>query len=151
MLLDSKSINTSTTTKAKYENSASMAAIQPPVIRLTPPANLSIGSVSPLMLQPIITIASSPNHIQHDLPPPQLPPQLIATDMTTNGSAAIIQSSAKSSSIENGEMDEASSLGTSVTGWRDPAPYRCGHCHQVSNWKHVIQVFLLTPHTTFFL
>lgn len=39
-------------------------------------------------------------------------------------------------------MDEASSLGTSVTGWRDPAPYRCGHCHQVSNWKHVIQVFL---------
>ena len=50
--------------------------------------------------------------------------------------------------IENGEMDEASSLGTSVTGWRGPAPYRCGHCHQVSNWKHVIQVFLLT-HNTF--
>lgn len=24
--------------------------------------------------------------------------------------------------------------------WRGPAPYRCGHCHQVSNWKHVIQV-----------
>ncbi|XP_055381830.1 putative uncharacterized protein DDB_G0282133 isoform X2 [Condylostylus longicornis] len=23
--------------------------------------------------------------------------------------------------------------------WRGPAPYRCGHCHQVSNWKHVIQ------------
>ncbi|XP_073820705.1 uncharacterized protein isoform X2 [Musca autumnalis] len=22
---------------------------------------------------------------------------------------------------------------------RDPSPYRCGHCHQVSNWKHVIQ------------
>lgn len=44
---------------------------------------------------------------------------------------------------ENGEMDEASSLlgSSSVTGnWRDPAPYRCGHCHQVSNWKHVIQV-----------
>lgn len=24
---------------------------------------------------------------------------------------------------------------------RDPSPYRCGHCHQVSNWKHVIQVY----------
>ncbi|XP_061502862.1 uncharacterized protein LOC4577218 [Anopheles gambiae] len=23
--------------------------------------------------------------------------------------------------------------------WRHSAPYRCGHCHQVSNWKHVIQ------------
>ncbi|XP_058453951.1 uncharacterized protein LOC131431972 [Malaya genurostris] len=23
--------------------------------------------------------------------------------------------------------------------WRPSAPYRCGHCHQVSNWKHVIQ------------
>ncbi|XP_050071812.1 uncharacterized protein LOC126559686 [Anopheles maculipalpis] len=25
------------------------------------------------------------------------------------------------------------------TTWRHNAPYRCGHCHQVSNWKHVIQ------------
>jgi len=24
------------------------------------------------------------------------------------------------------------------------APFRCGHCHQVSNWKHVIQVQLTT-------
>ncbi|XP_058055902.1 uncharacterized protein LOC131207308 [Anopheles bellator] len=23
--------------------------------------------------------------------------------------------------------------------WRHNAPYRCGHCQQVSNWKHVIQ------------
>lgn len=42
---------------------------------------------------------------------------------------------------ENGEMDEASSGLNSVNGgWRGTAPYRCGHCHQVSNWKHVIQV-----------
>lgn len=40
---------------------------------------------------------------------------------------------------DHGEMDEASSGVTSVSGWRCPAPYRCGHCHQVSNWKHVIQ------------
>lgn len=44
---------------------------------------------------------------------------------------------------EHGEMEEASSGGTSVSEWR-PAPYRCGHCHQVSNWKHVIQVFTNT-------
>lgn len=52
------------------------------------------------------------------------------------------------STNEHGETDEASSGGTSVVngGWRGPAPYRCGHCHQISNWKHVIQVFLLTPH-----
>lgn len=42
---------------------------------------------------------------------------------------------------DNGEMDEASSGINSVNGLRGTAPYRCGHCHQVSNWKHVIQVF----------
>lgn len=41
---------------------------------------------------------------------------------------------------DNNEMDEASSGLNSVNGWRGPAPYRCGLCHQVSNWKHVIQV-----------
>lgn len=29
---------------------------------------------------------------------------------------------------------------TTTADRRDPSPYRCGHCHQVSNWKHVIQV-----------
>lgn len=47
----------------------------------------------------------------------------------------------KSTSNEYGEMDEASSGVTSAPGWRGPQPYRCGHCQQVSNWKHVIQVF----------
>lgn len=72
---------------------------------------------------------------------------LFNTAVASAGSVAAVATSTlvKSSTIENGEMDEASSLGTSVTGWRDPAPYRCGHCHQLSNWKHVIQVFLLTP------
>lgn len=31
---------------------------------------------------------------------------------------------------------------TTAADRRDPSPYRCGHCHQVSNWKHVIQVLL---------
>lgn len=61
-----------------------------------------------------------------------------ATETTVAAEAAIVPIPATPS--EHGEMDEASSVGTSVTGWRDPAPYRCGHCHQVSNWKHVIQV-----------
>lgn len=74
-------------------------------------------------------------------------PQLVATDMTmttnavTPTTAASTSSSSSCAPNEHGEMDEASLVGTSVTGWRDPAPYRCGHCHQVSNWKHVIQVF----------
>jgi hypothetical protein len=43
---------------------------------------------------------------------------------------------------ENGETNNETSThqhgGRGV--WRGPAPYRCGHCKQVSNWKHVIQV-----------
>ncbi|EDS43485.1 conserved hypothetical protein [Culex quinquefasciatus] len=35
----------------------------------------------------------------------------------------------------------ASNASSSSSSWRPSAPYRCGHCHQVSNWKHVIQVF----------
>lgn len=35
------------------------------------------------------------------------------------------------------ETDEASVS-------KGQAPFRCGHCHQVSNWKHVIQVLLTT-------
>lgn len=38
------------------------------------------------------------------------------------------------------DKDEAS-VSTSAKG--SQAPFRCGHCNQVSNWKHVIQV--LTP------
>lgn len=42
----------------------------------------------------------------------------------------------------NNNNNNASTTTTSGgSGWRGPAPYRCGHCHQVSNWKHVIQVF----------
>lgn len=26
-------------------------------------------------------------------------------------------------------------------GANNQAPFRCGHCNQVSNWKHVIQVY----------
>lgn len=43
---------------------------------------------------------------------------------------------------DHGEMDEASSGGTTVGhSYRSQLSYRCGHCQQVSNWKHVIQVF----------
>lgn len=42
-----------------------------------------------------------------------------------------------SSAMGNADSDEASVF-------RGQAPFRCGHCHQVSNWKHVIQVLLTT-------
>lgn len=87
---------------------------------------------------------SVPLNLQKPLLPQQL--QTVPADMTTSSSAAAVSETAQPT-IEHGEMDEASSLGTSVTGWRDPAPYRCGHCHQVSNWKHVIQVFLTNQHS----
>lgn len=86
---------------------------------------------------------SVPLNLQKSIATPPQPLQTVPADMTTtlSSSAAVVVSETTQSTIEHGEMDEASSLGTSVTGWRDPAPYRCGHCHQVSNWKHVIQVF----------
>lgn len=85
----------------------------------------------------------------------QLPLQLAPpnTQQASNGSASSIpqvtltavpktlsSATSVSSNNEHGETDEASSGVTSVNGWRGPAPYRCGHCHQASNWKHVIQV-----------
>lgn len=44
----------------------------------------------------------------------------------------------------NGSNNNNTLLTHDTTGGdrRDPSPYRCGHCHQVSNWKHVIQVLL---------
>lgn len=50
---------------------------------------------------------------------------------------------ANSHSNDHGEMEEASSGGTTVGhhNYRSQLSYRCGHCQQVSNWKHVIQVF----------
>ncbi|KAJ6646358.1 hypothetical protein Bhyg_01569 [Pseudolycoriella hygida] len=80
-------------------------------------------------------IHSVPLNLQKPTVPQTI--QTVPTDMTTTSAAAVSETAQPT--IEHGEMDEASSLGTSVTGWRDPAPYRCGHCHQVSNWKHVIQ------------
>ncbi|XP_052902469.1 uncharacterized protein LOC128309986 [Anopheles moucheti] len=38
-----------------------------------------------------------------------------------------------------GEGEGSSQRMAMPTTWRHNAPYRCGHCHQVSNWKHVIQ------------
>lgn len=89
---------------------------------------------------------SVPLNLQKPIAPLPQPLQTVPADMTTSSSAAAVLETAQPT-IEHGEMDEASSLGTSVTGWRDPAPYRCGHCHQVSNWKHVIQVFLTNQHS----
>lgn len=44
-----------------------------------------------------------------------------------------------SSRSQTPERDEASVGGALLQGH---APFRCGHCQQVSNWKHVIQVLL---------
>lgn len=73
--------------------------------------------------------------------------QQLQNSTNTSSSSMLTNTNNESSMMmmatEHGEMEEASSGGTSVSEWR-PAPYRCGHCHQVSNWKHVIQVFTNT-------
>lgn len=61
---------------------------------------------------------------------------------STTTTTSINSTTTNSTTNENGgEMDDTSSGLNSVNGWRGTAPYRCGHCHQVSNWKHVIQVY----------
>lgn len=42
------------------------------------------------------------------------------------------------------ETNNETSLDDEVSVSSSDAPFRCGHCHQVSNWKHVIQVLLTT-------
>lgn len=42
------------------------------------------------------------------------------------------------------DRDEASVNNITASGKggaNNQAPFRCGHCNQVSNWKHVIQVY----------
>ncbi|GAB0094090.1 uncharacterized protein DMENIID0001_093130 [Sergentomyia squamirostris] len=66
---------------------------------------------------------------------------LAAPQMPAAAMVLIPNNNNNNNNNENGELDEASSGGTTVMpGWRGAtASYRCGHCHQVSNWKHVIQ------------
>lgn len=71
----------------------------------------------------------------------------IALQTPANASQSNQSNPSCTTTNENGEMDEASSGLNSVNGWRGAAPYRCGHCHQVSNWKHVIQVLLTRTHS----
>lgn len=76
----------------------------------------------------------------------------INTASTTTKSTTISASSASASTTNTNTTTTPPSTSTTTTTtttggkgasntWRPSAPYRCGHCHQVSNWKHVIQVF----------
>ncbi|XP_055539605.1 uncharacterized protein LOC129726671 [Wyeomyia smithii] len=77
-----------------------------------------------------------------------------ATSTTTKTTTTICASSASASTVTTTTPPSASTSTTTTTttttggggggkgasnSWRPSAPYRCGHCHQVSNWKHVIQ------------
>lgn len=46
---------------------------------------------------------------------------------------------------EHSKLDEAEDKNKKLENAVDPADlaYRCGHCNQLSNWKHVIQVSIL--------
>ncbi|XP_053696777.1 uncharacterized protein LOC128744050 [Sabethes cyaneus] len=78
-----------------------------------------------------------------------------ATSTTTKTTTTICASSASASTVTTVTTPPSASTSTTTTtttttgggsggkgasnSWRPSAPYRCGHCHQVSNWKHVIQ------------
>jgi hypothetical protein len=74
----------------------------------------------------------------------QQKPPTLATPMeimTTTTPATPVMKQGVNAKRENGETNNETSSHQHGRGvWRGPAPYRCGHCHQVSNWKHVIQV-----------
>ncbi|XP_055613875.1 uncharacterized protein LOC129760280 [Uranotaenia lowii] len=58
---------------------------------------------------------------------------------TTTIASGSVSANAVPSGSGMGPGAGAGSKGTTSSSWRPSAPYRCGHCHQVSNWKHVIQ------------
>ena len=85
--------------------------------------------------------------------------QQVQQQEITNGSFTTGSSSTSSSSssklmlsggqVLNGRSSESPPIQiellpppASTTVTSSPAAFRCGVCHQVSNWKHVIQVFL---------
>lgn len=91
---------------------------------------------------------------------PKLPTTSTTTTTNTNtknnsnnsiNTIATTSSSVTNAGTSTGQVQGSSGTTTSNSNsntsssnnstWRGPAPYRCGHCHQVSNWKHVIQVF----------
>lgn len=62
----------------------------------------------------------------------------IALQTPANASQNQSNSTSIATNENNGEMDEASSGLNSVNGWRGTtAPYRCGHCHQVSFYFYI--------------
>uniref|UniRef100_A0A182PGZ1 C2H2-type domain-containing protein n=1 Tax=Anopheles epiroticus TaxID=199890 RepID=A0A182PGZ1_9DIPT len=123
---------------AKSSNSTANINITPPSSSTpTPPGLASLGSLS-----------KSAANTSNDMP-----------STTTNGTPLLplllMPSGAGDKTIPNqpeqggdraGEGDGsaaqariAAAAGMPSSTWRHSAPYRCGHCHQVSNWKHVIQ------------
>uniref|UniRef100_A0A182NQC1 C2H2-type domain-containing protein n=1 Tax=Anopheles dirus TaxID=7168 RepID=A0A182NQC1_9DIPT len=67
-----------------------------------------------------------------------------SSDSSTNGTLLTASGvGEKTNPLESGdktgESDSNMQRMTMPATWRHNAPYRCGHCHQVSNWKHVIQ------------
>lgn len=65
----------------------------------------------------------------------------IATTSSTVTNAGKSTGQVQGTSGTNTSNSNSNTSSSNNSTWRGPAPYRCGHCHQVSNWKHVIQVF----------
>lgn len=68
-----------------------------------------------------------------------------SNDSSTNGTLTTSSGAGERACLAElgdrlGEGDNGSQK-VAMPTWRHNAPYRCGHCHQVSNWKHVIQVY----------
>ncbi|XP_049533284.1 uncharacterized protein LOC125949888 [Anopheles darlingi] len=66
-----------------------------------------------------------------------------SNDSSTNGTLTTSSGAGERACLAElgerlGEGDNGSQK-VAMPTWRHNAPYRCGHCHQVSNWKHVIQ------------
>uniref|UniRef100_A0A182QAL3 C2H2-type domain-containing protein n=1 Tax=Anopheles farauti TaxID=69004 RepID=A0A182QAL3_9DIPT len=66
-----------------------------------------------------------------------------SNDSPTNGTLLTASGVGDKTLVESGDRagdgDGSVQRMAMPATWRHNAPYRCGHCHQVSNWKHVIQ------------
>lgn len=137
------------------EDKNQTSSLQLPLLNIPKPNELN----NTVYMNNILSMCLSPNAgklLQQQMQNGASPiPGMLSIPMVTPAIKNIPSSGtgtvATSSTNKHGETDEASSGGTSVVngGWRGPAPYRCGFCHQVSNWKHVIQVYTNTPISEF--
>lgn len=74
---------------------------------------------------------------------------MIVTISRDSSKEALLEHVREHAKLDNGHEDPKNFNSKKPETTLDPADlaYRCGHCNQLSNWKHVIQVVIINRET----